>query len=183
YEPASMDWRTNNELLFTAAVGGRTASHRLDTNSGRITEVLGDRRRISNVAFDKDMRRVAYVATSFTAPTELYIADINGRNERRLTSFNDAVSAEIEWPAAERFTYQADDGLEIEAWLVKPYGYREGQRYPLVLYIHGGPHSAYGENWFDEFHNIAGAGMFVLYTNPRGSSGYGADFTYSRSEE
>lgn len=179
YEPASMDWRTNNELLFTAAVGGRTALHRLDTNSGRITEVLGDRRRISNVAFDRDMRRVAYVATSFTAPTELYIADINGRNERRLTSFNDAVSAEIEWPAAERFTYQADDGLEIEAWLVKPYGYREGQRYPLVLYIHGGPHSAYGENWFDEFHNIAGAGMFVLYTNPRGSSGYGADFTYS----
>jgi dipeptidyl aminopeptidase/acylaminoacyl peptidase len=48
-----------------------------------------------------------------------------------------------------------------------------------VLYIHGGPHSAYGENWFDEFQNLAGAGMFVLFTNPRGSSGYGADFTYS----
>jgi dipeptidyl aminopeptidase/acylaminoacyl peptidase len=48
-----------------------------------------------------------------------------------------------------------------------------------VLYIHGGPHSAYGENWFDEFQNLAAAGMFVLFTNPRGSSGYGADFTYS----
>ena len=62
---------------------------------------------------------------------------------------------------------------------MKPYGYQEGNQYPLVLYIHGGPHSAYGEGWFDEFHNLAGAGMFVLYTNPRGSAGYGADFTFS----
>ena len=48
-----------------------------------------------------------------------------------------------------------------------------------MLYIHGGPHSAYGEDWFDEFQNLAGAGMYVLFTNPRGSSGYGADFTYT----
>jgi len=112
-------------------------------------------------------------------PTELYVADINGRNERRLTGFNDELNAEIAWPGAERFTYESVGGLEIEAWLQYPHGYREGQRYPLVLYIHGGPHSAYGEGWFDEFHNLTGAGMFVLYTNPRGSSGYGADFTYA----
>ena len=48
-----------------------------------------------------------------------------------------------------------------------------------MLYIHGGPHSAYDEGWFDEFQNLAAAGMWVLYTNPRGSSNYGADFTYS----
>ena len=57
---------------------------------------------------------------------------------------------------------------------MKPYGYEPGKKYPLVLYIHGGPHSAYGEGWFDEFQNLAGAGMCVLFTNPRGSSGYGA---------
>jgi len=179
YEPSSMEWRSSNEILFTAAIGGRTALHRLDTRNGRITEVLGGRRRINDVSFDRDMKRVAYVATSVTAPTELFVADVDGRNERRLTGFNDALSAEIEWPEAERFTYTSVGGREIEAWLMKPYGYQEGKKYPLVLYIHGGPHSAYGENWFDEFHNIAGAGMFVLYTNPRGSSGYGADFTYS----
>lgn len=179
YEPSSLEWRPNGELLFTAAIGGRTALHRLDLDNGRITELLGGRRRISDVAYDRERRRVAYVATSFTAPTELYIADANGRNERKLTGFNDAVNAEIAWPEAERFTYESVGGREIEAWLVKPHGYQEGRRYPLVLYIHGGPHSAYGENWFDEFHNIAGAGMFVLYTNPRGSAGYGADFTYS----
>ena len=103
----------------------------------------------------------------------------DGRNERRLTSFNDSLLAEVAFSDAERFTYESVGGREIEGWLMKPYGYEPGKKYPLVLYIHGGPHSAYGENWFDEFQNIAGAGMWVLYTNPRGSSGYGADFTYS----
>jgi dipeptidyl aminopeptidase/acylaminoacyl peptidase len=141
--------------------------------------VIGGRRRINGFSYDDAFRKVAYVATSVNQPTELYIADIDGKNERRLTGFNEALNAEIAWPEAERFTYESVGGLEIEAWLQYPHGYREGERYPLVLYIHGGPHSAYGEGWFDEFHNLTGAGMFVLYTNPRGSSGYGADFTYS----
>src|SRR3990170_8038253 len=89
------------------------------------------------------------------------------------------VNAEVAWADAERFTYRSVGDLEIEAWLMKPYGYEPGKKYPLVLYIHGGPHSAYDEGWFDEFQNLAATGMFVLYTNPRGSSGYGADFTYS----
>jgi dipeptidyl aminopeptidase/acylaminoacyl peptidase len=60
---------------------------------------------------------------------------------------------------------------------MRPAGYEAGRRYPVVLYIHGGPHSAYGEGWFDEFQSLAGAGMFVLFTNPRGSSGYGPQFS------
>src|SRR5690606_36613750 len=112
-------------------------------------------------------------------PTELFIADADGRNERRLTSFNEDLNREIAWSDAERFTYESVGGLEIEAWLQRPYGYEPGRKYPLVLYIHGGPHAAYGEGWFDEFHNITGAGMWVLFTNPRGSGGYGAEFTYS----
>jgi dipeptidyl aminopeptidase/acylaminoacyl peptidase len=80
---------------------------------------------------------------------------------------------------AERFTYTSVGGLEIEGWVMKPFGYDSARRHPLVLYIHGGPHSAYGENWFDEFQNLAGAGAAVLFTNPRGSTGYGAAFTYA----
>lgn len=119
------------------------------------------------------------MATSVERPTELYIANADGRSEQKLTGFNDALNAEIARSSAERFTYESVGGLEIEAWLQYPHGYDPSRRYPVVLYIHGGPHSAYGEGWFDEFHNITGAGMFVLFTNPRGSSNYGAPFTYS----
>jgi dipeptidyl aminopeptidase/acylaminoacyl peptidase len=179
YEVQSFDWLPNGDIQFSTNIGGRSALYRVSPRTGRVSEVVGGRRRATSVSYDQRHSRMAYIATAVNAPTELYIADADGRNERRLTSFNEALNREIAWPDADVFAYESVGGLEIEAWLMYPHGYQEGRSYPLVLYIHGGPHSAYGENWFDEFHNIAGAGMFVLYTNPRGSSGYGADFTYS----
>ncbi len=179
YEPSGFEWLPDGDIVMEAAIGGRTGVFRIDARTGRRTEILSGRRRINGTSFDAKYTKVAFVATSLASPTELFIADIDGRNERRLTSFNDELLSEIAFTDGERFTYESVGGLEIEAWLLKPFGYQPDQRYPLVLYIHGGPHSAYGENWFDEFQNLTGAGMFVLFTNPRGSSSYGADFTYS----
>ena len=183
HEPETVEWLSTGELATSAAVGGRTALFRVPragiAEGTAPREVLGGRRRLSGFAFDAARRLVAYVATSTTRPTELYVAGSDGAGERRLTDFNDALVREVAFSDAERLTYPSVGGVEIEGWLMKPYGWQPGRRYPLVLYIHGGPHSAYGENWFDEFQNLAGAGMYVLYTNPRGSSGYGAPFTYS----
>ena len=179
YEPESFEWLPSGDIAMTASIGGRSAFFTVSPPSKQMTERVSGRRRISGAAFDEKKTKVAFVATSVNSPTELYIADIDGSNERKLTSFNEKLNSEIAWPDAERFTYKSVGGLEIEAWLQKPFGYQDGRKYPLVLYIHGGPHSAYGEGWFDEFHNLTGAGMFVLYTNPRGSSGYGGEFTYS----
>jgi dipeptidyl aminopeptidase/acylaminoacyl peptidase len=179
YEPENIEWLPDGSIAMTTSVGGSSAVYRVDPATKKMTQLLGGRRRINGVSFDAAAKRVAFVATDLTHPTELFIANADGSGEKRLTSFNDKVNAEIAWSDAERFTYPSVGGLEIESWLMKPYGYQPGKKYPLVLYIHGGPHSAYGENWFDEFQNLASAGMFVLFTNPRGSSGYGADFTYS----
>ena len=180
YEPEDMQFLPNGTLQFSAATGGRTAVYRADL-TGRTAprEVLGGRRRVNGVSYDAAGRTMAYVATSLSRPTELFIANADGSNERQLTTFNEALNKEVAWSDAERFTYKGIGDVEIEGWLMKPFGYEAGKKYPMVLYIHGGPHSAYGENWFDEFQNLAAAGMFVLFTNPRGSAGYGADFTYS----
>jgi dipeptidyl aminopeptidase/acylaminoacyl peptidase len=180
YEPETITWLTNGTIRFTAAIGGRTAI--LDADLRGVAaprEIVGGRRRISGLSVAPDNSVMAWVGTSMTRPTELFITTGTGTNERQLTHFNDALNAEVAWSDAERFTYRSVGDLEIEGWLMKPYGYDASKKYPVVLYIHGGPHSAYGENWFDEFQNLAAQGMFVLFTNPRGSSGYGADFTYS----
>jgi dipeptidyl aminopeptidase/acylaminoacyl peptidase len=139
----------------------------------RRQEVISGRRRISGFTYDKAKTKVAYVATAVDRPTELFVANIDGSGERQLTQFNEALNKEIAWSPAERFTYTSVERLSRSRLADEAARVPGGQKYPLVLYIHGGPHSAYGENWFDEFQNIAGAGMWVLYTNPRGSSGYG----------
>lgn len=180
HEPSSLEWLTTGALQFGADVGGRAALFRADlAGKAEPRELLGGRRRATGFSYDDAGKVVAYVSTSLTKPTELFVAAADGTGERRVTTFNDALNAEVAWADAERFTYPSVGGLEIEGWLMKPVGWTPGRRYPMVLYIHGGPHSAYGEGWFDEFQNLAAMGMYVLFTNPRGSSGYGADFTYS----
>jgi dipeptidyl aminopeptidase/acylaminoacyl peptidase len=179
YEPSGIDWARNGTLTFNADVGGSSGLFRLDPATRVATPLLSGRRKMSGFTWDPAGRRVAYVATSMTRPTELFIADADGRNERQLTRFNEKLTRDVAFSDAERFTYKSVDGMEIEGWLMKPYGWQPGRRYPVVLYIHGGPHSQYGEGWFDEFQNLAAQGMYVLFTNPRGSSGYGAPFTFA----
>jgi dipeptidyl aminopeptidase/acylaminoacyl peptidase len=74
--------------------------------------------------------------------------------------------------SAERFTAISKDGTEVDAWLMLPAGYEAGKRYPVLLNIHGGPFTQYTTGFFDEFQVYAGAGYAVLYSNPRGGSGY-----------
>ena len=179
HEPSSVQWLADGSILMVGATGGSTGVFRVDPNAKRMTQVLSGRRRITGVSTDAKGTKLAFVTTDLTHPTELFVASANGSGERRLTGFNDKLLAEVAFSDAERFVFPSVGGLEIESWLMKPYGYQPGRKYPVVLYIHGGPHAAYGENWFDEFQNLAAAGMFVLFTNPRGSSGYGADFTFS----
>lgn len=179
YEPEQFAWASDRLLVMSAQVGGRTALFRVGSGGGGVRETVGGRRRMSGLTLDAERRLVAFVATGQTTPTELYVAGADGTGERRLTSFNDALRREVAFADAERFTYPSVGGQQIEGWLMKPFDYDSTKRYPLVLYIHGGPHSNYGENWFDEFQNLAGAGMMVLFTNPRGSTGYGGEFTYA----
>ena len=178
YEPSAHWWLPSGDIAMSAEVGGRTALFTLAAKTGQMKEVIGGRRVIRGFSFDDAKKRVAFVATSIAKPTELFIADADGRNERKLTTFNDKLNAELAWADGERFTYPSVGGQTVEGWLMKPFGYESGKKYPLVLYIHGGPHSAYNEGWFDEFQNLTAAGFMVVFTNPRGSSGYGAPFTY-----
>ncbi|MBE3594194.1 MAG: S9 family peptidase [Candidatus Carbobacillus altaicus] len=76
----------------------------------------------------------------------------------------------------EMFWLHSFDETPYQAWLMRPLGFRAGERYPLILTIHGGPHAMYGETFFHEFQVLAGKGFGILYLNPRGSHGYGQAF-------
>jgi dipeptidyl aminopeptidase/acylaminoacyl peptidase len=93
-----------------------------------------------------------------------------------LTDLNRAWKAEVARVRPERFRYERD-GRQLDCWVMRPFGCKSGARYPVLLNIHGGPHTQYGHHFFDEFQIYASAGYAVIYTNPRGSQGYGEEFT------
>ncbi|MBX6363401.1 MAG: S9 family peptidase [Gemmatimonadetes bacterium] len=93
-----------------------------------------------------------------------------------LTHVNDDLLERIRLGDVERITYTSTGGAQIEGWIVKPPGFQPGRKYPLILEIHGGPHGMYNVGFNPSFQNFAANGFVVLYTNPRGSTGYGTAF-------
>jgi dipeptidyl aminopeptidase/acylaminoacyl peptidase len=116
--------------------------------------------------FDARGGAVAYTASAATSLSELHV------DARRATDVGHAFASARELVAPERFTATSADGTQVEAWIVRPAGFRPDARYPVLLSIHGGPFSQYGSAFMDEFQVWAGAGYAVVYANPRGSSGY-----------
>jgi dipeptidyl aminopeptidase/acylaminoacyl peptidase len=119
---------------------------------------------------------VAFSVSDPVRPAEICVTNLDGTNERQLTYHSDGILSEIEFVAPLHVPYTAGDGTEIDGWLLKPFGWNEGVKYPLVLEIHGGPHAMYGNTFFHEFQLLAAQGYGVLYTNPRGSTSYGQEF-------
>ncbi len=118
-----------------------------------------------------DDRQAAIFSTSNTLP-ELYALD--GGAPRKLTHHNQALQAEVAFVAAENLTSISKDGTEVHAVLLKPVGYVAGRRYPLVLYLHGGPNGQDDHSFFAVHQWLAANGYLVLAPNYRGSSGRGA---------
>ncbi|MFC3038790.1 S9 family peptidase [Virgibacillus xinjiangensis] len=110
-----------------------------------------------------------------TDPCNFYKLSEN-QKLKRLTNANAAFLDEVSLREPETLSITARDGWELQGWLLRPYGFEEGKKYPFVLEIHGGPHAMYGQAFFHELQLLAAKGYVVLYINPRGSHGYGQEF-------
>jgi dipeptidyl aminopeptidase/acylaminoacyl peptidase len=108
-----------------------------------------------------------------SSPGEVVLVGDGG--ERRLTDSNPWLR-ERYVAAARRHRFTARDGWELEGWLLEPPAFDPARKHPLVMQIHGGPHSQFGWTFFHEFQVLAGMGFCVFYLNPRGSDGYGEEF-------
>jgi dipeptidyl aminopeptidase/acylaminoacyl peptidase len=95
---------------------------------------------------------------------------------RKLTFVNDDLLENRRLGDVEEIWYDSVGGMKVQGWIVKPPDFNPSKKYPLMLYIHGGPHAMYGVGFNFEFQNHAAENYVVLYTNPRGSTGYGKAF-------
>ena len=117
---------------------------------------------------------VAYAKSDETSPAEVFLLT-NGK-ERQITSENAELLTSLTLAKPQRFSFVGADKEHAEGWVLKPVGAISGQTYPLLLYIHGGPATAYGHSFFHELQWWAAQGFGVAYCNPHGSSSYGRNF-------
>ncbi|MBO8174016.1 MAG: S9 family peptidase [Thermococcus sp.] len=156
-------------VYYIATDGPRANLFRVDLK-GNIERVIGGDRSIETFGIGN---YIAFIAQDVVTPTELYI--LRDGKEKKVTNFNEWIK-EYKLSKPEHFKVKASDGVEIDAWIMKPVDFKEGKKYPAILEIHGGPKTAYGYSFMHEFHVLTSRGFVVIFSNPRGSDGYGEEF-------
>jgi dipeptidyl aminopeptidase/acylaminoacyl peptidase len=162
-------------LYFTSGVKGETHLYRMDASTGELSAVTTGPRAVRSASLHDASHKLAYLSNDFAHLDDLYVRDASGA-ERKLTHLNTSLWEQRTLATVERIPYTAADGWPIDGFLVKPIGWVEGKKYPMIVSIHGGPAGMYGVDWFHEFQVYAARGWGVFFCNPRGSTGYGRKF-------
>ncbi|MCG8603879.1 S9 family peptidase, partial [bacterium] len=168
-------WASDNSgVYFTAEDRGSTHLHFVSVKNGKIQQITQGQQSISGAFVGKN-GQIAAVSSSFHEPGDIVV--FSKKNApKKLTGVNDDLLADRKLGEVEEIWYESDPGVKIQGWIVKPPDFDAKRKYPLILYIHGGPHAMYSVRFNFEFQNHAANDFVVLYTNPRGSSGYGKQF-------
>lgn len=168
----------SSRLFFTIEDRGRQPVMMVPVIGGGTRQIIAGDSQMDELQVTPDGRTLVFTQQTGERPAEIFSAQ-SGGSAVPLTHFNDAFLAPFQLPRLENFWVDTADGTRINNFLLKPPGFREDARYPVLFLIHGGPQGAWGEDWGYRWNPqvFAAAGFVVVMPNPRGSTGYGQKFT------
>jgi dipeptidyl aminopeptidase/acylaminoacyl peptidase len=163
-------------VVVSSAEQGRVNLKRVDAQTGKVSALTDGNFDVFSYDATPDRSKIAALISTPVNIGDLFILDGNSGDSHQITHINSELFAQLNLTAPETIWYKSFDGRSIEAWAQLPPDFQQGRKYPMILDIHGGPHSAYGYTFDHEFQWMAGKGYVVLYPNPRGSTSYGQEF-------
>ena len=171
--PENLFWLSKTKLAFEVDERGSANIKILDIQRSSVSDVLNKFEDQFYLTSTIENKLFGVYATSLR-PGEL--ATIEDGKIKVLSEFNEIVLSQYSLGKTNEINYQAPDGTDVQGWYIVPPDFDKNKKYPLVLIIHGGPHAMYRPEFNYLWHQFASDGYVVLYTNPRGSTGYGSDF-------
>jgi dipeptidyl aminopeptidase/acylaminoacyl peptidase len=140
-----------------------------------VSDLVGGARAVTGADVHPDGRTLAICWSDPDTPGELAV--VREGDETAVTTYGEVFRADVRIAPTQRWTFPRG-GVDVDAWSVLPDGIEDApaRSVPVLINIHGGPTSQYGDHFFDEFQVGAGAGYLVVGCNPRGSSGRGTDW-------
>ena len=173
----AFQWSADGKALwFTVEEKGRWPLFRADVASGKSVRML-EGLSIKEFAVSPDQKAVFLTKTRVGEPVEVWRHTFASGETRRVTDFNQALAAEVDFRPAEEQWVKGADGKAIHVFLVKPHGFDPAKKYPLILNVHGGPQMMWSDTLRGDWQVYPGAGYIVAFSNPHGSTGYGQAFT------
>jgi dipeptidyl aminopeptidase/acylaminoacyl peptidase len=173
---AELTWaRDNSGVYFSVGDRGTSNAHFAST-AGAVRQLTNGQHMLQLGSISRT-GVVAGILTSPQSPPDLVKWSLQSpQTITRLTNVNEDVLMGKKLASVEEVWYTSTSGTRVQGWVVKPPGFDASKKYPLIMEIHGGPHGMYNVGFSYMYQNFAANGYVVLYTNPRGSTGYGTDF-------
>ncbi len=174
--PSAVTWAEDNSgLYYQMAEKGVSNIYFISLN-GEIQKITSGNHYLSNLSL-ADAGQAAATVSTYHRPGYLVTFDVKKPDQlRELVDVNTDVLGSVKLGNVEEMWFKSPDGLDLQGWLIKPAEFEEGKKYPMLLWIHGGPWAMYSVRFNWAWQNFAANGYAVLYMNPRGSTGYGQDF-------
>jgi dipeptidyl aminopeptidase/acylaminoacyl peptidase len=175
-DPASIAWATDSKGLYFTAEDQGSSNLQLVLLGGAPKQLTNGIQMLTQPSLAKN-GVVFAVRSNYSAPPDIVRLDL--KRPAALTQLTD-VNADLltgtRLAEVEEIWYTSSGGTKVQGWIVKPPGFNPSSKYPLIMEIHGGPHGMYNVGFSYMYQNFAANGFVVLYTNPRGSTGYGSRF-------
>jgi dipeptidyl aminopeptidase/acylaminoacyl peptidase len=175
---SSVIWSSDNKtIFFTAQVDGDIPLYSVPAKGGAITKLLGNDSGVND--FDVRGEKVVYALTETKNPWELYQYNLKDKSNKQLTKLNEDWLKDKQIIHPKEYWLQRPDGTKVQYWVMEPIDKKEGVKYPTILNIHGGPSAMWGPGVFSMWHEYqleVSWGYGLVYSNPRGSGGYGDKF-------
>jgi dipeptidyl aminopeptidase/acylaminoacyl peptidase len=166
----------NGWLYFITTVVKDSHLYRVNCE-GKIEKILCNSGSIDD--FDISNEEIYFLGLRDLKLQEVYKFDYN--KETQVTNFNSYIENKM-ISKPEKISFESDKDVFIDGWIMKPVDFKEGNKYPVILNIHGGPKTVYGDVYFHEMQYWANEGYVVIFCNPRGSDGRGNDFADIRGK-
>ncbi len=164
-------------IYFASQTEGAIPIFSVPTKGGAIAKVFGSANGVND--FDLRGEKIVYALTETKNPWEIYLLNLKDKSSRQLTKLNEVWMKDKSVSTPKEYWIDRPNGTKVQYWVMEPIGRKDGTKYPTILNIHGGPTAMWGPGIFSMWHEYQlenSWGYGLVYSNPRGSGGYGDKF-------
>lgn len=171
-------WSADSKTIyFNSQTEGAIPIFSVPAKGGAVTKVFGGANGVNDMDIVGD--KIVYALTETKNPWEVYLMNLKDKSNRQLTKLNEGWMKERLFSTPKEYWITNSEGMKVQYWVMEPIGKKEGMKYPTILNIHGGPTAMWGPGIFSMWHEYQlenSWGYGLVYSNPRGSGGYGDKF-------
>ena len=171
----NMQWLDDDRIIFSGSAAGQSYICSADVKSVDVKRLTAGESLITGWSATNDASKIATATGTPDRISDIELHDISASTTETLTDYNAEWLSAHDTARIEKLIYQQDD-IDLEARIYFPPDFDESAKYPMLLDVHGGPHSVFADTFLPMHQIAATRGYIVLAINPRGSSGYGRDF-------